>query len=132
VSDCILSKNQPQKDGYCYETREGKRQASHRWEWEDSYGKIPKGLVICHKCDNPSCKNLDHLFMGTNADNQRDKRLKGRACRGETRHNAKLNKKLVRWIRDSKESQRVLALLIGVDPATVRRARQRITWAHVT
>ena len=131
MSDCILSKNQPQKDGYCYETRGGKRQASHRWEWEDSYGKIPEGLVICHKCDNPSCKNLDHLFMGTNADNQKDKRLKGRACRGETRHNARLNKDLVKLIRGSTESQRVMAFKLGVDPATVRRVKQGKTWAHI-
>jgi len=131
VNGCVLSKNQPQKDGYCYETRGGKRQASHRWEWEDNYGKIPEGLMICHKCDNPSCKNLDHLFMGTNADNQKDKRLKGRACRGETRHNARLNKDLVKLIRGSTESQRVMAFKLGVDPATVRRVKQGKTWAHI-
>jgi hypothetical protein len=126
-----MSKNQPQKDGYCYETRGGKRQGSHRWEWEENHGEIPEGLMICHKCDNPSCKNIDHLFMGTNSDNQKDKRLKGRACRGKSRHNARLNKQLVIWIRGSKESKRVLASLIGVDPETVRRARKGITWAHV-
>ena len=132
MSDCTMSKNPPNTGGYCYETRNGKRQAAHRWRWEDNYGQIPEGLMICHKCDNPSCDNLDHLFIGTNADNQKDKRLKGRACRGETRHNARLNEDLVKLIRESTESQRLMAFKLGVDPSTIRRVRQRRTWSHIS
>jgi HNH endonuclease len=51
----------------------------HRWVWEQVYGPIPDGMVIMHMCDNPPCFRLDHLMLGTNADNQADKITKGRA-----------------------------------------------------
>ena len=51
---------------------------SHRVAWELSYGPIPDNLGILHHCDNPRCVRPDHLFLGTQADNNRDRRKKGR------------------------------------------------------
>lgn len=45
---------------------------AHRWVWEAVNGKIPKGLVVRHKCDNRLCYRLSHLELGTVADNNRD------------------------------------------------------------
>jgi hypothetical protein len=50
----------------------------HRLMWSVINGKIPIGMCICHKCDNPSCINPDHLFLGTNQDNVNDREKKGR------------------------------------------------------
>lgn len=51
---------------------------AHRFSWKIHYGKIEKGMFICHKCDNPPCIRPDHLFKGTPADNMADKVAKGR------------------------------------------------------
>jgi len=51
---------------------------AHRFAYEVTYGKIPEGLFILHKCDNPSCVRPDHLFCGTNQENMQDAYDKGR------------------------------------------------------
>ncbi len=56
---------------------------SHRIAWTLSYGIIPPGLCVLHKCDNRACCRPDHLFLGTNADNTTDRTRKGRSASGD-------------------------------------------------
>jgi HNH endonuclease len=50
----------------------------HRAVWTEAHGQIPPGMFVCHRCDNPPCSNLEHLFLGTPADNAGDMVRKGR------------------------------------------------------
>lgn len=72
----IAAKN---KNGYGLTAYKGKSIQAHRLAWTIKFGEIPSGMFVCHKCDNPSCCNPDHLFIGSAYDNCQDMISKGRA-----------------------------------------------------
>lgn len=61
---------------------------AHRVAWILARGPLPAGAFVCHHCDNPTCVNPDHLFVGTHTDNMQDASAKGRLSvpRKRTRH----------------------------------------------
>lgn len=56
----------------------GEQILAHRFAWELAHGQVPDGLFVLHRCDNPPCVNVDHLWLGTKGDNNRDTAAKGR------------------------------------------------------
>jgi hypothetical protein len=74
-------------------------QRAHRVSYLLFVGEIPDGLCVCHHCDNPSCVNPDHLFLGTKDDNNKDKCRKGRQPIGNIHWNRKLTVDQVKQFR---------------------------------
>lgn len=88
-----------EKTGYGFFTVRSRKFRAHRFSYEMHKGEIPEGLLVCHSCDNPSCVNPDHLWVGTQKDNMEDKVRKGRSSFGELNGAAKYSAHQVRFIR---------------------------------
>jgi hypothetical protein len=87
--------------GYGVIKSRGKMYKAHRISWEAAFGAIPPGMLVCHRCDNPACVRPEHLFLGTDLDNARDKVAKGRQARqrGEAHPGRKLAQEQATEIR---------------------------------
>ena len=114
----------------------GKTVRAHRAAWELYVGPIPSGTCVLHKCDIPQCVNPDHLFLGSQLDNIKDRNVKGRAkaAKGEKHHLAKLTDEIVLKIRAAKNSGLSLSYIgrqYGVNKTTIGRVLSRKTWRHV-
>ena len=127
------------KQGYGQFRWKGKVELAHRVSMMIHNGLIEDGKQVLHRCDNPSCVNPKHLFLGTNADNVKDKMKKGRhrcgPIRGEDRSDSKLNNLLIYEIRKDLEegilSQIKIAKKFEVSPMTISFIKHRKLWKHI-
>lgn len=105
---------------------------AHRLAYEIGIGPIADGLLVCHRCDNRSCVNPEHLFLGTQADNMADMNAKGRGGwkTGSQHHRAKISDDDVREIRRSKGllRQADLAARFGITQGAVSKIQRGDRW----
>jgi hypothetical protein len=128
---------------------------AQRVAWEVKHGPIPHGMHVLHKCDNPPCVAVEHLFLGTHADNMADKIAKGRQRGGGAygdRNGSRLHpERLIHHCGsengsaklDYSDVQRVFELRalgwtqkrvadeLGVSQSQISRINLRQNWAHV-
>lgn len=96
--------------------------------WEQCFGEIPDGMLVCHKCDNRQCVNPEHLFLGTNRQNMLDACGKHRIAFGKRNGSTKLTEEQVTEIRESNLNQYALAEKYGVGQSTIRDIKLGMTW----
>ena len=117
--------------------RVGKKvRTTHRMAWELTNGLIPNNLSVLHKCDNTSCINPAHLFLGTQGDNIRDAFSKKRMSnRGERNSNTGLVDSDIVEVRKRYSlggiTQKELAKLYGISWYQIYNIVHNISWDHV-
>lgn len=109
---------------------------AHRVAYELACGPIPDGLCVLHRCDNPICINVEHLFLGTRADNNADKVAKNRQSRamgrpGVRHPSAKLKDADIPKIRADTRPQKKIAADYGVSQSKISHIKTGKNWKHI-
>ena len=113
-----------------------KHKGAHRVAYA-AFVADPGALHVCHRCDNPRCCNPEHLFLGTPAQNHRDKVAKGRANtpNGERSGSSKLTADCVLGIvrrLEAGDRQADIAKDYGVSAPVISYISTGKAWQHVT
>ena len=138
--DCWEWLDYKQDAGYGRFWFEGKNHLAHRMAYQLTVGEIPKGdgyhgTCVLHRCDNPSCVNPNHLFLGTQADNLRDAANKRRcivpSSVGTANNHAKLTEYKVLKIRKSSGTLKEIAAKFGVSLSLISLIKNNKLWNHI-
>lgn len=132
----IYTEGHESKSGHVQMGYLGGYQGVHRVAWAVVHGPIPDGRVVRHKCDTPRCINVEHLELGTVADNNQDRDSRGRhvPLPGVSNGFARLNVEQVQSIRRrlaTGESTYTIARSLDVSQATIWNISAGRTWKHV-
>lgn len=143
-SDCWEWRGTKNDAGYGFISDEGGRSTgnirAHRLSYQIFYNtKLKSEEFVCHSCDNPSCVNPDHLFVGSHMDNMMDMISKGRlktppVRRGESSNLAKLKEREIHRIRHlyaNGLSSTQVGQIFSVSRHTILAIINRKTWKHV-
>lgn len=128
------------KDGYVRIMYNGKHDRLFRVLYQQKYGKIPKGLVLRHLCNNAWCVNIKHLKVGTQKENMEDMINCGRSqkgkqnikIRGENNKANKLKENEVKEIYLSKDKNNILAKKYNVSRTNIRYIKNKQQWKWLT
>lgn len=130
-TECHLWNAAIGRTGYGRFQVKGKGIYAHRFSYIFWIGLIPEGMCVLHKCDNRSCVNPNHLFLGTYKDNTKDMFNKGRQHLTDGTRNgmAKLTLEQVNKIRNDRRKQRIIAEDYNISTAQVSRIKTNKRWS---
>jgi len=134
---CWIFGGNHDKNGYgIFMHGRGKQLRAHRVSFEFHHGGLNAEMLVCHSCDNPSCINPNHLFMGTPKDNTQDMIKKGRKanCEGSNHPLSKLDEIDVLFIRQERSFGKKLKDIAndyGITFQTVSDICRGKTWKHL-
>lgn len=139
IRECLVWTKGKDDDGYGATYFNSKQWSAHRLSFHLAFGGIPPKKWVLHKCDNPSCVNPNHLFVGTGKDNVHDCIKKGRwiVVRGQDRSFAVLTNEDVAKIRSSyikySKSHNIysFARIYNVSPTTIHAVLTGRSWSHL-
>lgn len=131
--ECWLWTGAKNYNGYGAFRVNNRNQFPHRFSWELHSGSIPRGSFVCHSCDNPSCVNPKHLWLGSNSDNVHDMVRKRRHTFGERNPMSKLTEKEVLEIRrmGRLKSLSQISRRFSLGISTVSQILNRHRWKHI-
>jgi hypothetical protein len=136
TTDCWIYTGAINMYGYGHISLKRKTYLAHRVSYSLFAGPIPQGMCVCHKCDRPACINPIHLWLGTNADNVRDRNLKGRnrCAVGEKQWASKLTDikvKAIRILYANGISVEDLASMFEISRSRAHTVARGACWKHV-
>ena len=117
-----------------YQGRRKRKEVVSRISYQLWKGEIPKGKYVCHTCDNPSCFNPVHLWIGSLQDNHKDMMEKKRYAKGEMLPQTKITERDVKEIRKRKKSGESLKSIqkdYNLHYQTIWSISVGKTWSHV-
>ena len=130
-SSCLLW--EPNGERYGTFWMNGECIGAHRASFLLFKGEIPEGKAVCHSCDVGICVNPDHLFIGSQLDNRRDCKIKGRTARGAVNGNSRFSVDDILRIRElgKRASRREIAEMYKTSRAQIGYILNRTIWSHV-
>jgi hypothetical protein len=124
-------------DGYGKFSILGKTRKAHQFSYEYYHGPIPFGMCVCHTCDNRSCVNPNHLFLGTQQDNTKDRNSKNRQIKGSNHPHANLTEQLI-WemlnliYSGELNSVKEISNKYNISNTNVYRILSKKAWNHIS
>jgi hypothetical protein len=128
---CFIWLKGKDRDGYGRAWFNKSTLPAHRVSYYLYYKVWPGDKLVCHSCDNPSCVNPNHMFLGTHRDNHKDRGRKGRTAKLDNHGRAKLNvekAKEIRKLYSAGYTQRELGDMFNVSNAAVHSIVNNKTW----
>ena len=132
-NECWDYKGGKQHFGYGQFWFEGKTIGAHKFSYQLHHGSIPKDMCVCHSCDNPTCVNPKHLWLGTKGENNKDRSNKKRSAdrKGELCPTVKLKEYQAIAIKYSNKKNFLLAKQYNISQQTVCDIKKGKRWRHI-